>query len=526
MTRKYFYKQFLTSALALSLMATSTLPALAAGTTQVIGGDSGQGTGNSKVTLEVLEAEPDVMVATVPVELPIVMDGKGKITVASDAKITNASTNRSIQVSKITATLAEGWEAADYNDDFASMEEGTKKVALSLRGDTLSTADNAFTLSEDNWNIGTDDSLKLNMGAKLPKQGASAKTEIATIGFTLNWTEDNKATSDNQTGASDQNQGTFEDNTENTANGTSMTADAASKAGYSWGESGNGLIINSFSNVNKDTTIAIPEEIDGLKVLHINANAFNNDNCRSIEKVVMPDTIRSISNTAFQNDTALKQVVFSKNLESIGTSAFYNTGLTSISLPDTVYSIADNAFSRCTKLENVKLSKNLTSIGNQAFYGDRSLKSIDIPGRVRTIGEQAFQACSALESVSLPSSLTRLMKYAFANCANLKSVTLPDKLIYLEGYTFANCSNLKTVNLSKNLTYIGWQYNNYNSNDVGHDFDGCQNLENITMPATLSRISNTTFNNCFALQNIYYTGSANLGSAGAPNAVTSVLKLS
>ena len=555
MTRKYFYKQFLTSALALSLMATSTLPALAAGTTQVVGGESGQGTGNSKVTLEVLEAEPDVMVATVPVELPIVMDGKGKITVASDAKITNASTNRSIQVSKITAALAEGWEAADYNDDFANMEEGTKKVALALRGDTLSTEDSAFALSDDNWNIGTDDSLKLNMGAKLPKQGASAKTEIATISFTLNWTEDNKSTSDSLTGASDQNQGTAEDNTPNTANGSSMLAEAASNAGYSWSNSGNGVIINSFSNPNKDTTINIPEEIGGLKVQGINSGAFNNTNCRVIEKVVMPDTIRTIGYNAFNGDTALTQVVFSKGLEDIGQSAFTGTALTSVSLPDSVWRIQANAFSKCSQLTTVKLSKNLTTIDNQAFYQDRSLTSITIPGRVTSIGnqvftncsklesavvengvtslgEQTFQACFALRTVSLPSSLSRIQKYAFANCANLQSITLPDKITYLEGYTFQNCGNLKTVNLPMNLTYMGvlsgytTSHPNFSSYVQGHDFDGCQNIETITMPSNLQYIERHTFSNCFSLRNIYYTGSTNLGTAGAPDAATSVLNKS
>ena len=60
----------------------------------------------------------------------------------------------------------------------------------------------------------------------------------------------------------------------------------------------------------------------------------------------------------------------------------------------------------------------------------------------------------------------------------------------------------------------------------GHDFDGCQNIETITMPSNLQYIESHTFSNCFALRNIYYTGSTNLGTAGAPDAATSVLNKS
>ena len=53
---------------------------------------------------------------------------------------------------------------------------------------------------------------------------------------------------------------------------------------------------------------------------------------------------------------------------SIGDSAFYWSGLTSITIPESVTSIGDGAF-YCSGLTSITIPEGVTSIGDGVFYG-------------------------------------------------------------------------------------------------------------------------------------------------------------
>ncbi len=62
-------------------------------------------------------------------------------------------------------------------------------------------------------------------------------------------------------------------------------------------------------------------------------------------------------------------------------------------IPNSIRKISDNSFNGCGSLVTVTISNSVTSIGDGAFSGCSSLTSVDIPNSVTTIGRSAFRGC-------------------------------------------------------------------------------------------------------------------------------------
>ena len=130
--------------------------------------------------------------------------------------------------------------------------------------------------------------------------------------------------------------------------------------------------------------------------------------------VVVPDTIsangaivKSVTGTSNKNITSLtlgkntETVSGFSNLRSLAAvnlnsaktisgSAFANdTALTSVVIPGTVKSIGSEAFSGCTSLSNVAISEGVKIIDNEAFF-ETALSGVVIPASVASIGSYAF----------------------------------------------------------------------------------------------------------------------------------------
>ena len=100
----------------------------------------------------------------------------------------------------------------------------------------------------------------------------------------------------------------------------------------------------------------------------------------------------SIESYAFYNCTNLTSVTFAagSQLESIGISAFYGSGLTSISIPASVTTIESSAFYNCTNLTSVTIPASVTTIGSSAFKNCSSLTSVTVYAPSCALGTDAF----------------------------------------------------------------------------------------------------------------------------------------
>ncbi len=143
-----------------------------------------------------------------------------------------------------------------------------------------------------------------------------------------------------------------------------------------------------------------------------------------IESIVIPDTVASIGNYAFNNCKALTSVTIGAGVQSIGKGAFESCGLlSSLKILDGAdITVGDEAFSACASLEELVLPDRVTEIGNGAFKECRLIESVKLGEGVKTIGSEAFYNAYSIKWIVVGSSVELIGENAFAGCASLASV--------------------------------------------------------------------------------------------------------
>ena len=291
----------------------------------------------------------------------------------------------------------------------------------------------------------------------------------------------------------------------------------------------------AFCNSAHITSISIPSS-----VTYIDAAAFYG--CTSLKSIIIPDSVTYLGVGAFTNCSSLESITLSKNITSISVDTFRNcTGLKTFNIPSNITSIESNAFIGCTGLESIIIPDNVTSIGEGAFNSCSSLTSITLPfiggskdastassstlfgyifGRIKYEGStKASQKYSYTNGVTyyIPTSLVsvtftgdNLLFGAFSGCSTLLSITLTDANHELPSSLFSNCTNLASINYYGTLEH--WL------NLPGKDtfatpvyyvhlyLDGEEETTSITLPTSITLISNFAFFNCMNISSIEFEG--------------------
>lgn len=79
---------------------------------------------------------------------------------------------------------------------------------------------------------------------------------------------------------------------------------------------------------------------------------------------------------------------------------------TELVLPSTLKTIDDYAFDFYSSLSDVQIPYGVTTIGNNALSDCYQIKNVVLPGSVKKIGDYAFSTCDSLESITIPASVT------------------------------------------------------------------------------------------------------------------------
>ncbi len=338
------------------------------------------------------------------------------------------------------------------------------------------------------------------------------------------------------------------------------------------------------------TEIVIPSIYNELPVTSLGTDFARNNT--KLTKVTIPGTIKEIPNYAFYSNTNLKEVTLNEGLLTIGNHSFRYSALEKIIIPSTVTSIGDFAFDGSSALYHIYIPSSVNSMGTYAFdainsaayiciehdsiptgwptnwrtastyvqsvklvegedynyviksnYGDLSvyvlrlnnelsklqtytfpteiegindirvgkvlfnnnkyIRNIDLTG-VTIIGASAFASCSNLETVKLSNSLTTINESAFNSCSSLTNITFPNSLITIGSNAFRYCTSLTRVEIPESVTEI-----------QSLAFDACSNLTYIYIPKTVTTIGAYAFDDCN--KSIIYTNAHSNNAGWASN---------
>ena len=268
---------------------------------------------------------------------------------------------------------------------------------------------------------------------------------------------------------------------------------------------------------SSSTDIELPSVIDGKSVTSIGDSAFNAysiEACKNLTSIIIPNSVTSIGNWAFEDCTSLTSVTIPDSVTSIGYWVFDNcVSLTNITIPSNITSIEAATFKGCSSLTNIIIPNNVVNIKISAF-SETGLKSIVIPNNVRTIDEYVFCGCNDLtnvtildgtisigygvfkwcknlNSIEIPKSITSIGDDAFYKCTSLISITIPDSVTSIGESAFAACTSLTDVTIPDSVTSIGYGA-----------FRDCTSLTSITIPDSVTSIGNGAFGFCTSLTEI------------------------
>jgi len=277
------------------------------------------------------------------------------------------------------------------------------------------------------------------------------------------------------------------------------------------------LATEAFRDNKKLTSVII-----GNGVTAISDGAFNK--CSSLESVTVGKNVSCIGTDAFRDCAKLKDIRIwdiaawcmidcTSNLYS---NPFYYAEnlyldgelVEDLVIPDSVTSIAESAFEYCESIKSVTVPGTVTAIEKYAFEYCENLTDVTVSHGVTYIGDGAFKSCGNLENVSLPDSVTYIGNavFSYTKLYNDKD-NLEGKLLYIDNHLIG-------ANVVHEDPY-------FDHSDVREEFivkegtvtiasgvfsDGAF-IYSVYLPESLTAVCDGAFSGCRRIADVYYGGS-------------------
>lgn len=273
--------------------------------------------------------------------------------------------------------------------------------------------------------------------------------------------------------------------------------------------SSNGILYNK----NVEHVLNCPGGKTGEIVLPSTVKRISNDafsGCSKITSVIVPDDVELIPANAFLNCTSLSTISLGEKLTVIDSYAFKNcTALMFVQMPNLVYNIKNNAFENCTTLDFVGFSDALTVIGEKCFLNCSNLNSFTLPENVVRIDKEAFKGCTDLTEVSLSDSLKTLGQDVFASCSKLTSIYVSnlnnyfsskEGVLYTKNYKDLICCPAGKTGAVVVPETVKTLY--------PKSFYDCVHITSVTLPSSLNAlgIGSYAFYGCTGLTSLHANG--------------------
>lgn len=248
---------------------------------------------------------------------------------------------------------------------------------------------------------------------------------------------------------------------------------------YATDDTNNTISITKYIGTSMVGTVPAAFHINGTEYKVISVDGFDETD---VEMVILPDTIQTIDEEAFNNCD----------------------NLISINIPSSTKDIEAYAFAGCTQVTEI----NYNAINCNSDLSTTKRKFEDVGrdnGAILTIGANVTCIPSSMfyqSAFNLSKSVIRNLVFednsqcktigsrAFGNC-NIGAMTLPNSLVSIDSYAFSNNSIMKSLIIPEGVTTLN-----------ANAFERWTNMINLEIPATVSKIGNSVFQGAESLESI------------------------
>jgi hypothetical protein len=314
----------------------------------------------------------------------------------------------------------------------------------------------------------------------------------------------------------------------------------------------------SWLNGMRTNTLDLPYKVtlktlrDGALTVKQVLTAANSSN-KYVRIELDPSFTGTIAEKAFENCITLVSIDLKGTRVGLENSVFSGcANLSGVIIGEGVTSIGDGVFSGCASLTSVIIGGGVTSIGDGVFFGCARLMSVTIGAAVASIGDGVFAGCVSLEKINVDKdnetyssldgsgvdtgvlydkeklelimfpvakagnpfyilpSVETIREYAFAGCNKLESIIIPDSVTSIGVGAFKACAALKSVTIPNSLGKIDKEV-----------FLGCASLERVSFvdpaadPSKVKTIGEAAFKDCAILNNVAIPASVETIEEGA-----------
>ena len=187
---------------------------------------------------------------------------------------------------------------------------------------------------------------------------------------------------------------------------------------------------DDYGPFSANNAIVLPtNNIDGLLI----EDGIIKGCARYISNLVIPNTVTAIGFKAFSKKRTWQTLC----------NAF-----SAVTIPDSVMSISGSAFEGVSTLQTANIPSSVTEFGGFIF-ASTGLKNITISEGVTCIPQYMFRFCGKLTSVTLPSTINKIGTYAFDTCSTLSSINIPTSVTVMQESAFGNCNSLSSITFNK-----------------------------------------------------------------------------
>lgn len=227
-------------------------------------------------------------------------------------------------------------------------------------------------------------------------------------------------------------------------------------------------------------------------IQHVGKSCF--EHCQALKNVQWMSPATRISDFCFEQCNNIKSFDFS-NVLKIGQAAFANSGLKAIKLEKNIERVGTHAFYKCSSLSEVIWLCDC-AVPSNCFNMNRQLSSFDFQ-HVSKIEEMAF-AETGLTNIVLGKNIIHISSYAFYNCKHLSQVNWQCKSSRIYPHCFEGCKLLESFDFSS-------------VREVGASAFSYSGLKAVALETNIKKVERTAFKECDKLETVYWNCDAEYG---------------